>query len=74
MSFNNRLGNTPQAYSVHVSFCENPRCRRPHVVLLDRNDKPIAHFVCPDPQPDGTGFFHDLKDALYRSAVERDKS
>lgn len=65
------IGNVPKAYSVRVFFCLNPECHRPHVVLLHEDGMPFAQFVCPDPQPDGTGFFHDLQGALYRSAVER---
>lgn len=73
MSFEDAVSRVPQAYSVKVLFCENPRCLRPHVVLLDEGGAPIAQFVCPPAEPDGTGFFRDLQDALYRSAVERNE-
>lgn len=61
----------PQAHSVQVRFCVGTECQRPHVVLFDRSGKPFAQFVVPDPQPDGTGFFHDLKDAVYKSVMLR---
>ncbi len=65
----------PSAASVRVMWCHDPEglCRRPHVLLLDEADKPIAQFVMPDPHPDGSGFFHDLSNAVYRSAMLRDK-
>jgi hypothetical protein len=71
MTFEEALKVAPQAYSVAVFFCENPKCLRPHVALVDKDHMPIATFVVPDPRPDGTGFFNDLKSALYRSSVER---
>jgi hypothetical protein len=61
----------PQAHGVGVFFCDEPLCRRPHVMLFDSDSKPIAHFVVPDPRSDGTGFMSDLKNLMYRGAVER---
>jgi hypothetical protein len=61
----------PQAYSVSAFFCDEPECRRPHVMLFDKDHRPMAHFVIPDPRPDGGGFFQELKNLMYRSAVER---
>jgi len=70
MTTQDELKNIPQAASVSVFFCENPRCLRPHVLLRDDFGLPIIHFVVPDPQPDH-GFMFDLQEALRRSAVER---
>jgi len=63
--------NVQQARSVEVFFCENQKCLRPHVALKDSDGVVFAHFVLPDPRPDGTGFLAQLQDAAYRSAVER---
>lgn len=63
----------PQAARVAVFFCEGAKCLRPHVALLNNEGLPFAQFVLPDPHPDGSGFLKDLKDAAYRSAVERTK-
>jgi hypothetical protein len=68
---NDFLDGVPVAHSVRVFFCLNPKCKRPHVVLLKESGTPLAHFVLPDPLPGGGGFLHDLQDAAYRSAVER---
>lgn len=65
------IGRCPQATSVQVFFCNNPRCHRPHVVLKDENGKPFAQFVMPDYKPGG--FMDNLQDAIYRSSVERDR-
>jgi hypothetical protein len=65
-------GNIPQAHSVQIMWCENPKCNRPHVVLFDEHDEPFAEFVLPDPRPDGGSFLQDLKDAAYSSAVQRE--
>jgi hypothetical protein len=71
MTFQEAISKAPKANSVQVYYCESETCHRPHVVLFDKDDMPIAQFVCPDPRPDGTGFVHDLMGALYRGAVER---
>ena len=57
----------PQAHGVGVFFCDEPDCKRPHVMLYDEHDKPLAHFVVPD-EP---GFMAQLGEALERSQVER---
>lgn len=67
------LEGVPQAHSVQVIFCEDPKCMRPHVLLRDDEGRPVAHFVVPKPRADGSGFMKDLHDALYRSAVEKDE-
>lgn len=60
-----RINRAPHAHWVHVYYCDGPECNRPHVVLFDHDDMPMAQFVVPD------GFMKRLQDALYRSAVER---
>lgn len=66
-----RINDAPQATRVQCFFCENPKCNRVHVVLFDDRDEPFAQFVMPDLRADGTGFFKDLKDAVYKSAMLR---
>jgi len=57
------LARAPCAAGVGIFFCPDPECGRPHVVLVDLLGKPMAHFVVPEPKPDGTGFMHELKKA-----------
>ena len=61
----------PQASSVQVVFCCDPGCGRPHVILFDENDKPIATFVAPDYRPGG--FLDNLRDAYYKTAALREE-
>ena len=65
------LVGVPQGAGVSVAFCENPECRRPHVILHHPDGKPMAHFVMPD-GVHGRNFLKNLQDAMYRSIVERD--
>jgi hypothetical protein len=58
------LSQAPQASSVRIFYCANPRCMRPHVVLFDDLDGIIAHFVLPYRRTDGGSFAHDLVEAL----------
>jgi hypothetical protein len=60
----------PQATSVNVLFCGSEECLRPHVVLYDHHGEAMASFVVPDPKPGG--FWENLQDAVYKSAVLRD--
>jgi hypothetical protein len=64
------LAGVPQAYRVDWFYCENPKCRRPHVVLFDANDKPFAQFVISEMW--GADWISGIQDALYRGAVERE--
>jgi hypothetical protein len=73
MSWEDDLDQAPQAAAVRVFFCLNPDCHRPHVVLLDAQDRPFAQFVVPDYSADGTGFINDLQRACYSSAAMRDR-
>ncbi len=57
---------TPCAHGVGIFYCPDPMCGRPHIMLFDENKKPLAHFVVPDPNPDGSGFFHDLRKAVMQ--------
>jgi hypothetical protein len=57
----------PGAHSVSFFLCENPACRRLHVLLEDRRCEPIAHFCVPD------GFLDVLQREQYRAAVLRDE-
>src|SRR5688572_11818361 len=65
------LRRTPLAAGVGVFFCEQPECKRPHVMLFNGDNEPIAHFVVPDPHPDGSGFLSELQNLMYRAATER---
>lgn len=56
-----------QADGVGLFYCDEPECRRPHIMLFDEHDNPIAHFV----MPDDPVFLKKLQDLMYRSAVER---
>lgn len=67
-----RIEDAPQAKRVQCFFCANPECHRVHIVLFDDRDEPFAQFVMPDVRADGTGFFKDLQDAMYKSATERE--
>lgn len=60
------LNEAEQAYSVHVFFCENPQCLRPHVALGRKDGKVFAHFVLPD-----KGFIDKLLDAEHKSLQAR---
>lgn len=52
--------NTPIAEGVAVFFCPSPDCNRPHLLLLDEDDQPMAHFVV------GDDFFTELSTAMQR--------
>lgn len=65
------INDAPAATMVRSFFCDNPKCHRVHVVLFDDEDEPFAQFVMPDARPDGSGFFDDLKKAVYKSAMLR---
>lgn len=58
-SVNNKRGDIPRARWVRCFACVNPCCRRPHVVLLDADEEPIAEFICDDPET----FICDFQDA-----------
>jgi hypothetical protein len=57
----------PQAHGVGVFYCDELDCHRPHVMLFDEHENPIAHFV----MPDDPSFMRQLQNLMYRSAVER---
>lgn len=73
MSTSDEINEAPQAASVSVFFCHNPKCLRPHVVLFNDDGKPFAQFICPDIRADGGSFIQDLQDAAYVGVVGRDK-
>lgn len=39
--------NLPQAARIQIFWCGDTNCGRPHVVLFDERDSPIASFVTP---------------------------
>jgi hypothetical protein len=51
---------TPIAEGAAVFFCPNPDCNQPHLLLLDEDDQPMAHFVIAD------DFFQELVNAMQR--------
>jgi len=61
----------PQAHRVRIMWCGGPGCDRPHVVLLDRDGKPIAQFVCPDRYESGGSFPEDLITAFIQGEMLR---
>ncbi len=64
----------PMAHKVKVMWCRGwdiGECLHPHVILFDGEGKPIASFVVPPPEPDGSGFVHDLLYAVVKSALRR---
>jgi hypothetical protein len=65
VTFDEAFARMPSAHSVRTFLCANPKCQRVHVLLLDRDEMPIAHFVVPD------GFVKTLQNALYEAATVR---
>jgi len=51
---------TPVAEGAAVFFCPNPGCNQPHILLLDEDNEPMAHFVI------GDDFFAELAAAMQR--------
>jgi hypothetical protein len=50
----------PIAEGAAVFFCPNPDCNQPHLLLLDEDHAPLAHFVISD------AFFQELTAAMQR--------
>jgi len=61
----------PRADRVRIAWCGGPDCDRPHVVLFDRDGKPIAQFVVPDRRPDGGSFVEELATAFIQGEMLR---
>ena len=64
----------PMAHKVKVMWCrgwELGECLHPHVILFDGAGKPVASFVVPPVESDGSGFVHDLVQAVVKSALRR---
>jgi len=57
----------PHATYVQVAFCGDPNCGRPHVILFDENNNPIATFCAPDYQ--AGGFLDNLIDAYRKTGA-----
>ena len=51
---------TPVAEGAAVFFCPNPQCNQPHLLLMDEDNQPMAHFVVED------DFFAELAAAMQR--------
>ena len=52
--------NTPIAEGAVVFFCPNPDCNLPHMLLLDEDNRPMAHYVIDD------NFFAEIERAVHR--------
>jgi hypothetical protein len=51
---------TPVADGAAIFFCPNPDCNLPHVLMIDEDGDPIAHYVIDD------DFFTALTAAMQR--------
>ena len=58
---------TPIANGAGVFFCPDPNCHNPHLILLDDDGEPMAHFVI------GPEFYAELQAAMaQKTGVEID--
>jgi len=62
-----QIWNTPVAHGGGVFFCPDPKCHHPHMLLVDDNNEPMAHFII------GPEFYAELQAAMaQKTGVEID--
>ena len=60
-----QIRNTPIASGGGVFFCPDPTCHHPHIILVDDDHHPMAHFII------GPEFYAELQAAMaQRTGVE----
>ena len=56
------LDDVPIAAGGGVFFCPDPTCNNPHIVLVDDDAEPMAHYIV------GPKFYAELKTAMEQKA------
>jgi hypothetical protein len=57
--------NTPLAYGGGLFFCPEPECGWPHLILLDEDGTPMAHYII------GPELYREIKEAMEKRLARK---